>query len=95
MKGFRRLELRVSCCVVRFGLCISGCAFRVVLFRVSGCGVHQSVFPVVALGNDFILASIFDQYSDSIQITTHPDHVIHCKTASGTNWSKGPTGYLS
>ena len=26
-------------------------------------------------------------YSGSIEITTYPDLIAHCKTASGTNWS--------
>ena len=27
--------------------------------------------------------SIYDKYSGSVNITTHPDHIGHCKTASG------------
>jgi len=31
--------------------------------------------------------SICDKYSDSVKITTHLNHISHCKTASGTNRS--------
>ena len=33
----------------------------------------------------FIRTSIADEYSGLIKITTHPDHVFHCKTTSGSN----------
>ena len=36
---------------------------------------------------DFIWTSIYDKYPGSIKITTHLDHIRHCKAASGTNWS--------
>ena len=40
---------------------------------------------------DFIRTSICDKYSVSMNITSHMDHIRHCKTASGTNWSNGWT----
>ena len=35
---------------------------------------------------NFIRTSIHDKFSGSIKITTHLDHISHCKTACGTNW---------
>ena len=35
-----------------------------------------------------IQTSIYDEYSGTMKITTHLDHISHCKTASGTNGSK-------
>ena len=43
------------------------------------------------LAGDFIRMSIYDNYSGSIKITTHLDHIRHCKTASGTNVLNGWT----
>ena len=36
---------------------------------------------------DLIRTSIYEQHSDSMKFTTHLDHISHCRTASGTNWS--------
>ena len=36
---------------------------------------------------DLISASIHIQYSAPTKIATHLDHIIHCKTTSGTNES--------
>ena len=36
---------------------------------------------------NFIQTSIYEKYSGSMKITPHLDHIRHCKTASGTNWS--------
>jgi hypothetical protein len=36
---------------------------------------------------DFIRTGIYDEYSGLMKITTHLDHISHCKTVSGTNWS--------
>ena len=30
---------------------------------------------------------VYDEHSSSMEITTHLDHIDHCKTASGANWS--------
>ena len=38
--------------------------------------------------SDFIRTIIYNAYSGSKRIITHVDHTSHCKTASGTNWSK-------
>ena len=43
------------------------------------------------LQGDFIQTSIYDQYSGSTRITTHLDHTGHCKTTSGSNWSRRQT----
>ena len=32
--------------------------------------------------------TIYHEISVSMKFTTHLDHVSHCKTASGTNWSE-------
>ena len=37
-------------------------------------------------GDDMIRTSIYDKYSGSTEITTHPDHISRCKRAPGTNW---------
>ena len=34
------------------------------------------------------LAVSLSIYIYSMQVTTHLDHMSHCKAASGTNWSK-------
>jgi len=36
---------------------------------------------------NFIQTIIYEKYSGPMKITTHLDHISHCKTASGTNWS--------
>ena len=44
----------------------------------------------------FTRTSSYGNYSGSTKITTHLDHISHCKTASGTNCrTNGPTAYLS
>ena len=40
-----------------------------------------------ALQIDLIRTSIYDKCSGSTKITAGLDHVCHCKTTSGTNWS--------
>ena len=35
-------------------------------------------------GGDLMRTSICDRFSISIKMTTHRDHISHCKTASGT-----------
>ena len=37
------------------------------------------------VGQDLIRTSIYDQHSGSMNITTHLDHISHCKKASGIN----------
>ena len=37
---------------------------------------------------NLIRTSIDDQHPGPTKITAHLDHASHCKTASGTNWSK-------
>ena len=39
------------------------------------------------LEQNLIRTRIYDEYSGSMKITTHLDHISHCKTASGTYWS--------
>ena len=39
--------------------------------------------------DDLIRTSLCDIHSGSTKITTHLDHISHCKTTSGTNWSIG------
>jgi hypothetical protein len=34
-----------------------------------------------------IWTSIYDNYLASMKFTAHLDHICHCKTASGANWS--------
>ena len=36
---------------------------------------------------NLIRTSIYDKYSGSMKITTRLDHISHCRTASGTDWS--------
>ena len=36
---------------------------------------------------DLTRTGVDDKYWGSTKITTHLDHISHCKTASGTNWS--------
>ena len=36
---------------------------------------------------DLIRTSIYDNYSGAMKITTHLNHISHCKSAAGTNWS--------
>jgi len=36
---------------------------------------------------NLIRTSICDKYSGMMKITTSLDHIGHCKTTSGTNWS--------
>ena len=42
-------------------------------------------------GLDFIRTTLYNQYSGSTKITTHLDHTGHCKTTSGSNWSRRQT----
>jgi hypothetical protein len=53
---------------------------------------HEPGAPVV-FGADFaeclgtvIPTTIYHEFSGSIKITTHLDHVSHRETTSGTNW---------
>jgi hypothetical protein len=39
------------------------------------------------LVDDFIQTSVYGKYSGSMKFTKYLDHISHCKTASGTNWS--------
>jgi hypothetical protein len=48
-------------------------------------------FSLVGKLTDITRTSICDKYSGFMKITTHLDHISHCKTASGTNWSTGWT----
>ena len=36
---------------------------------------------------DLIRTSIHHKYSGSSKMTTHLDHISHCNTSSGANWS--------
>ena len=36
---------------------------------------------------DLIQTGTYDEYSCAMKLTTRLDHISHCKTASGTNWS--------
>ena len=45
--------------------------------------------------NFIIRMIVYDEYSGSMKITSHLDHVSHCKTASGTNWSNRWTSRVS
>ena len=51
----------------------------------------QSPFSSTSIGTggrrNLIRTSIDDKNSGSTEITTRLDHISHCKTASGTNWS--------
>jgi hypothetical protein len=37
--------------------------------------------------HDLIWTSVYDKYSGSMKITTHLDHIGHCKATLGSNWS--------
>ena len=36
---------------------------------------------------NLVRRSIYNEYSGSIKIATHLDHISHCKASSGSNWS--------
>ena len=36
---------------------------------------------------DFTWTNFYDKHSGSTKITTQPNYISHCETASGTNWS--------
>ena len=44
---------------------------------------HTAAGPAPAV----IQTNIYDKRSDSTKITTHLDHISHCKPTSGPNWS--------
>ena len=44
---------------------------------------HKGLRP-----QNLIRSSIHDKFSGVMKITTHLYHISHCKTSSGTNWSK-------
>ena len=51
------------------------------------CVCVQCARPSPRSSPAFIGASVYDEYSGSIKITTHLGHISHCETASGTNRS--------
>jgi len=54
------------------------------------CGTNQAARKRrfgPTLSPDLIRTSVEDKYSGTTKIIKHLDHVSHCKTASGTNWS--------
>ena len=54
-----------------------------VVFKPERGGLEFGRGAVVAL----LWTSIYDQCSGSMKIITRLDHIGHCKTASGTDWS--------
>jgi len=51
-------------------------------------GVKDWLGPqLLEAGAEFIRTSVCDGYSGSMKIITRLDHISHCKTASGANWS--------
>jgi len=59
--------------------------FRTFIFRTSSG--HSPPLQGYLGNENLVRAIIFYKYSGSMKITTHLDHISHCKTASGTNWS--------
>ena len=57
---------------------------EVPLYRM---GVHSIPSLLGPCGLDFIRTSTCDEYPGFMKITAHLDHISHCKTAFGTNWS--------
>ena len=43
--------------------------------------------PTLLRTSDLVRTSIYDECSGSTKIPTHLDHISHCETAPGTNWS--------
>ena len=52
---------------------------------------NGSQTPQAGAFHDLIRTSIYEKYLSLMQITTHLDHITHCKTAFGTNWSNRRT----
>jgi hypothetical protein len=46
--------------------------------------------PATACSN-LIRTSFYGECSGAMEITTHPDHISHCQTASSTSWSNRQT----
>ena len=44
---------------------------------------------------DFIRTSVYDENSGSMKITTHLDHITHCRAAYGADWSNRWTYQVS
>ena len=67
--------------------------FYVVTTSLDGVGRRAEVSGVRE--RDLIRTSECDKYSGLIKIITHLDHISHCETASGTNWSNRWTYQVS
>ena len=75
-----------------------GCRVHGTRFRVSGVGFRVSDSGCRVLGVDLIMTvftkhtgSIHEKHSGSMKVTTHLDHIRHCKAPSGTSWSNTRT----
>ena len=73
-------------------VCIRSCTTTHINCRVGGLGYgpfffHKGTHSTNEDTVNLIRASIRDKHSGSMKITTYLDHVGHCKTTSGTNWS--------
>ena len=83
----------VSARAARFSVhgCFFGDAIQMCLAAARGAN-HPSAIPLprdcAAGASDLLRKSDHDVYSGSEPITTHPDHISHCKTAPDTNRSK-------
>ena len=58
----------------------------------NSCGPSQSFTPSTIqrmwhIENSLIRTSVYDKFSGATKIVTHLDHISHCTTAFGTNWS--------
>jgi len=62
-------------------------AHRLLYHSTLGLRVTKMKKSLATCRTHFTRTSIYDKYSGSMTITTRLDHISHCKTASGTNWS--------